>query len=133
MQPFANRHDAGVELAAKLQKYRGRTDVVVLALPRGGVPVAFEIAEALDAPLDIFVVRKLGMPGHAEFAMGAIASGGVRVLSEDVIRWYGIPNDAVEAVARQELAEMERREREYRQGRTLTPLAGRVVILVDDG
>ena len=133
MQPFANRHDAGVELAAKLQKYRGRTDVVVLALPRGGVPVAFEIAEALDAPLDIFVVRKLGMPGHAEFAMGAIASGGVRVLSEDVIRWYGIPNDAVEAVARQELAEMERREREYRQGRTLTVCLAEVFGIGESG
>ena len=132
-RPFADRYQAGRELASKLRKYRGRHDVVVLALPRGGVPVAFEIAEALDAPLDIFVVRKLGMPGHPEFAIGAIASGGVRVLSEDAIRWYGIPDSAIDAVARQELAELERREREYRQGRPLTDLRDRIVILVDDG
>ena len=132
-RPFADRHQAGRELASKLSKYRGRHDVVVLALPRGGVPVAFEIAEALDAPLDIFVVRKLGMPGHPEFAIGAIASGGVRVLSEDVIRWYGIPDSAIDVVARQELAELERRDREYRQGRPLTDLRDRIVILVDDG
>lgn len=132
-RPFADRREAGVELASQLRKYRGRHDVVVLALPRGGVPVAFEIAEALEAPLDIFVVRKLGMPGHPEFAMGAIASGGVRVLSEDVISWYRIPNSAIEAVVRQELTELERREREYRQGRPLTNLHDRIVILVDDG
>jgi putative phosphoribosyl transferase len=132
VRPFANRRQAGAELASKLRKYKGQ-DVAVLALPRGGVPVAFEIAEELDAPLDIFVVRKLGMPGHPEFAMGAIASGGVRVLSDDVIRWYGVPDHAVEAVARQELAELERREREYRQGRPLIDLRGRIVILVDDG
>jgi predicted phosphoribosyltransferase len=132
-RPFDNRREAGVELASRLRKYRGRDDVVVLALPRGGVPVAFEIAEALDAPLDIFVVRKLGMPGHPEFAMGAIASGGVRVLSDDVIRWHGISSAAVEAVAQQELAELERREREYRRGRPLTDLRNRTVILVDDG
>src|SRR5213592_3658251 len=107
-RPFANRREAGVELASKLRHYTGRSDVVVLALPRGGVPVAFEVAEALDAPLDTFIVRKLGMPGHAEFAMGAIASGGVRVLSEDVIRSYGIAPEAVEAVARQELEELQR-------------------------
>src|SRR6266540_5088027 len=132
-RPFANRREAGRELAARLDAYRGRRDVVVLALPRGGVPVAFEIAEALDAPLDIFVVRKLGMPGHPEFAMGAIASGGVRVLTDDVIRWYGVPHSHIEAVARQELSELERREREYRQGRVLTDLERRTVILVDDG
>jgi putative phosphoribosyl transferase len=131
--PFADRHEAGVELASKLRAYRGRPGVVVLALPRGGVPVAFEIAEALDALLDIFVVRKLGMPGHPEFAMGAIASGGVRVLNEDVVRAYRIPSGAVETVAREELAELERREREYRQGRPLTELRDRTVILVDDG
>ena len=132
-QPFANRREAGAELAAKLTRYRGRDDVVVLALPRGGVPVAFEVAEALDAELDIFLVRKLGMPGHREYAMGAIASGGVRVLSEDVVRAYGIPAQAIEAIAREEQAELERREREYRQGATLTNLRDRVVILVDDG
>jgi putative phosphoribosyl transferase len=130
---FANRHEAGVELASRLSHYRGRGDVIVLALPRGGVPVAFEVAEALEAPLDIFVVRKLGMPGHPEFAIGAIASGGVRVLSDDVIRWYGIPESVIDAVARQELAELERREREYRQGRPLIELRDRIAILVDDG
>src|SRR5438105_4370091 len=104
VRPFTDRREAGKALAASLQAYRGRQDVVVLALPRGGVPVAFEVAEALDAPLDIFVVRKLGMPGHPEYAIGAIASGGVRVLSEDVIRWYGSPESAIDAVARPELA-----------------------------
>jgi putative phosphoribosyl transferase len=133
VRPFADRREAGRELASKLKHYRGGGDVVVLALPRGGVPVAFEIAEALDVPLDIFVVRKLGMPGHPEYAMGAIASGGVRVLSDDVIRWHEIPSEAVDAVARQELAELERREREYRRGRPLPDLCGRTVILVDDG
>jgi putative phosphoribosyl transferase len=132
-RPFADRHEAGVELASHLQAYRGRPDVIVLALPRGGVPVAFEIAESLDVALDIFLVRKLGMPGHPEFAMGAIASGGVRVLSDDVIRWYGVPHSAVEAVTRQELAELERRESEYRQGRQPTSLRQKVVVLVDDG
>src|SRR5204862_5703158 len=126
--PFVDRREAGKELAAKLGAYRGRKDVVVLALPRGGVPVAFEVAEALDAPLDIFVVRKLGMPGHPEFAIGAIASGGVRVLSEDAIRWHGIPESAIDAVARQELEELERREREYRQGRPLMDLRDRIAI-----
>ena len=132
-RPFANRREAGVELASKLRQYAGRDDVVVLALPRGGVPVAFEVAEALDAPLDIFLVRKLGLPGHPELAMGAIASGGVRVLNEDVVRWYDIPDRVIDAVARQEQAELERREREYRQGRTLIDLRGRTVVLVDDG
>jgi predicted phosphoribosyltransferase len=120
-------------LASRLLRYRGRPDVVVLGLPRGGVPVAFEIAQALGAPLDVFVVRKIGMPGHAEFAIGAIASGGVQVLSEDVIRAYGVPRAAVEAVAERERAELERREREYRGGRPLLDLHGRTVILVDDG
>jgi predicted phosphoribosyltransferase len=132
-RPFADRREAGAELAAQLRHYRGRDDVIVLGLPRGGVPVAFEVAEALVAPLDVFVVRKLGMPGHPEFAMGAIASGGVRVLSDDVVRWYRVPQSAIDAVARSELAELERREREYRQGRTVMDLRGRVAILVDDG
>jgi predicted phosphoribosyltransferase len=132
-QRFANRREAGVELATKLKRYAGRSNVVVLALPRGGVPVAFEIAEALGAELDIFLVRKLGMPGHREYAIGAIASGGVRVVSEDMIRAYGIPAYAIEAIANDEQAELERREREYRQGATLTNLRGRIVILVDDG
>lgn len=133
VRPFADRREAGRELASHLSQYRGRTDVSVLALPRGGVPVGFEVADAIDAPLDVFVVRKLGMPGHPEFAMGAIASGGIRVLSEDVVRGYRIPDSAVDAVTRSELLELERREREYREGRPLTDIAGRVVILVDDG
>src|SRR5689334_15129874 len=113
--PFADRREAGRALAAALERYAGRNDVVVLALPRGGVPVAFEVAEALDAPLDIFLVRKIGMPGHREFAIGAIASGGVRVLSEEVIRAYGVSRHAIEQIAREEQAELERREREYRR------------------
>jgi putative phosphoribosyl transferase len=133
VRPFTDRREAGQALAASLRAYRGQQGVVVLALPRGGVPVAFEVAEALDAPLDIFVVRKLGMPGHPEYAIGAIASGGVRVLSEEAIRWHGIPAVQIEAVARQELAELQRREREYRQGRPLIDLEHRTVILVDDG
>src|SRR5947208_15248514 len=132
-RPFANRREAGKELATKLSGYRGRHYVVLMGLRRGGVPVAFEVAEALDAPLDIFVVRKLGMPGHPEFAIGAIASGGVRVLSDDVIRWYGIPESHIEAVAHQELMELQRREQDYRRGRRLTDLQRQIVILVDDG
>jgi predicted phosphoribosyltransferase len=133
VRPFADRAEGGRELAARLQRYQDLPNVVVLALPRGGVPVAFAIAEALDAPLDIFVVRKLGMPGHPEFAMGAIASGGVRVLNEQIIRTYGIADGAVDAVVRQEVAELERREREYRRGRSLVDLRDQIVILVDDG
>jgi predicted phosphoribosyltransferase len=130
---FANRREAGLELASQLRQYAGRNGVVVLALPRGGVPVAFEVAEALDAPLDVFLVRKLGLPTHPELAMGAIASGGVRVLNEEVVRWYAVPDSIIDAVARAEQAELERREREYRHGRPLTDLRGRTVILVDDG
>jgi putative phosphoribosyl transferase len=130
---FTDRREAGRELASKLREYAKRADVVVLALPRGGVPVAFEVAEVLDAPLDIFVVRKIGMPGQPEFAIGAIASGGVRVMSEDIVRMYGVPASAIDAVARRELAELERREREYHQGRPMIDVVNRTVILVDDG
>ena len=130
---FQDRRDAGRALAAALRKYAGRDDVVVLALPRGGVPVAYEVASALGAPLDLFLVRKLGTPGHRELAMGAIASGGVRVLNDDVVRWYGIPKDAIEAVAREEERELVRRERAYREGRESVPIEGRLAILVDDG
>jgi putative phosphoribosyl transferase len=130
---FQDRREAGRTLAAKLRQYGGRSDVVVLALPRGGVPVAFEVAEALDAPLDLFLVRKLGTPGHSELAMGAIASGGIRVLNDDVVRWYGIPPAAIDAVAQEEQRELERRELAYREGRAPAPLGGRIVILVDDG
>jgi predicted phosphoribosyltransferase len=130
---FADRREAGRELALRLEAYRGRDDVVVLALPRGGVPVAFEVAEALGAALDIFVVRKLGMPGQPEFAIGAIASGGVVVLNDEAIRWHHIPQSQIDAVAREELVELQRREQAYRQGRPLIALQGRTVILVDDG
>src|SRR5215211_2622149 len=132
-RPFADRREAGVELASKLRHYAGRNDVVVLALPRGGVPVAFEVAESLDAPLDIFLVRKLGMPGHPEYAIGAIASGGVRVLSEEVVKFYNIPQSVIDSIARTEQHELERREREYRAGTRLTDLLNRIVILIDDG
>jgi len=131
--PFANRSDAGKALAALLAHYRGQPGLVVLALPRGGVPVGFEVAEALGAALDVFLVRKLGMPGHPEFAMGAIASGGVRVMSDDVVRLYGVGAHAIEQVARAEQAELDRREREYRQNHPAVDLQGKTVILVDDG
>jgi predicted phosphoribosyltransferase len=104
-----------------------------LGLPRGGIPVAYEVAQALHAPLDVFVVRKLGLPGHSEYAMGAIASGGVRVLNENVIRQLQVPSSAVEAVVRAEYLELERRELAYRGARQAVPAEGRVVILVDDG
>jgi predicted phosphoribosyltransferase len=132
-QSYRDRRHAGRELATRLNHFKGRRDVVVLALPRGGVPVAYEIARALDAPLDVFLVRKLGVPGHRELAMGAIASGGVRVLSPDVVSWYGIPEAVIDEVARDEQAELERRERAYREGRTPVELRDRVVLLVDDG
>jgi len=130
---FEDRREAGRALAARLRSYAGRPDVVVLALPRGGVPVAFPVAEALDAPLDLFLVRKLGVPGHRELAMGAIASGGVRVLNDDVVKWYGIPAEAIDAIAREEEQELRRREAVYREGYDAVPLAGRIVILIDDG
>jgi len=130
---YADRPEAGKALATELQRYADREDVVVLGLPRGGVPVAYEVAQFLHAPLDVFVVRKLGVPGHEELAMGAIASGGVRVLNEDVVRWYQLSDTTIETVARVEGAELERRERAYRDGRAPEPLKGRVVIIVDDG
>jgi predicted phosphoribosyltransferase len=130
---FEDRKAAGRALAARLRKYAGRGDVLVLALPRGGVPVAYEVAEVLGAPLDLFLVRKLGTPGHRELAMGAIASGGVRVLNDEVVRWYGITPAAIDAVAREEQRELERREAIYREGREPASMEGRVVILIDDG
>jgi putative phosphoribosyl transferase len=132
-RPFADRRDAGRVLASTLRKYAGSNDVIVLALPRGGVPVAYEVAIALGAPLDVFLVRKLGTPGHRELAMGAIASGGVRVLNDDVVQWYGISDAAIENVAREEAEELARREREYRDERPAPVLTNRIVILVDDG
>src|SRR5438067_6022675 len=114
---FRNRIDAGRKLAAKLAAYRDQPDVIVLALPRGGVPIGFKVAQALHAPLDVFLVRKLGVPGHEELAMGAIASGGVRVMNEQVMRALPIPQKMVEAVAAEEQQELERREGLYRDGR----------------
>ena len=130
---FLNRQDAGRELAAQLSAYADKAGVLVLALPRGGVPVACEVATALNAPMDVFLVRKLGTPGHRELAMGAIASGGIRVLNDDVVQWYRIPQPAIEAVAREEEQELLRREGEYRGDRPAPDLGGRTVILVDDG
>ena len=132
-QAFQDRRQAGRALSEELRKYVGRNDVVVLALPRGGVPVAFEVARRLEAPLDLFLVRKLGTPGHRELAMGAIASGGIRVLNDDVVRWSGIAQDDIDAVAHEEERELLRRELAYREGRDPVPVEGRVAILVDDG
>jgi putative phosphoribosyl transferase len=133
MPRFRDRADAGVQLASRLDAYANRKDVVVLALPRGGVPVGFEVAQRLKAPLDVFVVRKLGMPGHPELAMGAIASGGVRVINEDVTRAYGIGSSVIHEVAKREQVELERRERAFRDDRPPLQLRGRSVVLVDDG
>ncbi|PYL08704.1 MAG: phosphoribosyl transferase [Verrucomicrobia bacterium] len=130
---FPNRTEAGRLLAEKLERYAGRDDVIVLGLPRGGVPVAYEVARRLGAPLDVFIVRKLGVPGFEELAAGAIASGGVRVLNEDVVRAIPHGEEAIEAVTAKETAELERREQLYRAGRTAPELRDRVVILVDDG
>jgi len=130
---FLNRTDAGRQLASQLSRYAGRSDVLVLGLPRGGVPVAFEIATALDAPLDVFVVRKLGLPGHEEFGIGAIASGGVRVVDDSVLRAYGVDEETLNRITERERRELERRERLYRDDRPFPSAADRVVILVDDG
>jgi len=130
---YLDRRDAGAELGRKLHRYIDRGDVMVLGLPRGGVPVAFEVARALGAELDIFVVRKLGVPGQRELAMGAIASGGVRVLNHEVVSWLRIPEPVIDEVAREEQAELERRERLYRGDRSPVEIRDRIVVLVDDG
>src|SRR5512132_3262605 len=130
---FRDRAEAGDVLAGQLGHYAGRDDVVVLALPRGGVPVAARVARALGAPLDVFVVRKLGVPGHEELAMGALASGGVRVVNQQVVGRLGLGEADLRRVAEAEGRELARRERSYREGRAPPALAGRVVILVDDG
>jgi putative phosphoribosyl transferase len=130
---FLDRTDAGRQLAALLTAYADRSDVLVLALPRGGVPVAYEVARALHAPLDVFLVRKLGLPGQEELAMGAIASGGVRVLNDEVVRALDIPDEVIDAVAADEQRELERRERLYRDDRPAPEVRGRTVLLVDDG
>ena len=130
---FLDRYDAGRRLAAALSSYANQPDLLILALPRGGVPVAYEVARALHAPLDVFLVRKLGFPGHPELAMGAIASGGVRILDRQLIGMYGVPAREIERVTAAERREMERRERLYRDGRPAPDVRGRTVILVDDG
>jgi predicted phosphoribosyltransferase len=130
---FRDRREAGRLLAERLSGYAGKPDVVVLGLPRGGVPVAYEVARALGAMLDVFLVRKLGVPGHEELAMGAVASGGLRVLNEEIVEQLGIPADQIDAVAAKELEELARRERLYRGGRPPPDLCGRTVIVVDDG
>jgi putative phosphoribosyl transferase len=131
--PFADRIEAGQTLAGKLTTYRDRDDVIVLALPRGGVPVASEVARALGVPFDVFVVRKLGVPGHEELAMGAIATGGVRQVNRDVVDALGIPDNVIDAVAAHEQRELERREQAYRGTRPAPALINKTVILVDDG
>jgi predicted phosphoribosyltransferase len=130
---FLNRTDAGRLLSEKLEKYAGRGGVIVLGLPRGGVPVAYEVAKRLRAPLDVFIVRKLGVPGFEELAAGAIASGGVRVLNEDVVRAIPYASEAIEAVTARETAELQRREQTYRDGRAAPELRDKIAILVDDG
>jgi predicted phosphoribosyltransferase len=130
---FRDRAEGGRLLAEKLADLAGRSDVLVLALPRGGVPVGFEVARALESPLDVFVVRKLGVPGDEELAMGAIASGGVRVLNDEVIRALDIPDRIIRAVVTRELRELNRQERLYRGDRPPLEVRGRIVILVDDG
>jgi putative phosphoribosyl transferase len=130
---FRDRVEAGRCLAERLSAYADRPEVIVLALPRGGVPVGFEVARALRAPLDVFLVRKLGVPGRKELAMGAIASGGVRLLNEDVVQVLKIPESVIDAVADEEQRELERRERLYRDDRPPPAVRGRTVILIDDG
>lgn len=131
--PYTDRAEAGRQLAREMSAYADRPDAIVLGLPRGGVAVAYEVAEALGVPMDIMVVRKLGTPGQEELAMGAIATGGARVLNQQVIRGAGVPDELVEQATRREERELERRERAYRGDRPRPGLAGRCVILVDDG
>src|SRR5688572_23315205 len=133
MSQFADRRHAGRALAFALQAYRGRADLLVLALPRGGVPVAYEVARSLAAPLDVFVVRKLGVPGHEEFAMGALASGGLCLVNDEVVRELGISTADIRRTARLESQELARRELAYRGERPPADVVGKTVILVDDG
>lgn len=133
MAPFKDRRDAGKKLASKLSAYAGHPKGIVLALPRGGVPVAYEVARALNLPLDIFLVRKLGLPGRDELAIGAIASGGVRVLNGDIIRMLSVPEEVINFVAKRELQELQRREDLYRGRDPFPQVRDRTVILIDDG
>ena len=130
---FRDRTDAGRQLAAKLTEYSDRRDLLVLGLPRGGIPVAFEVARALHAPLDVYVVRKLGVPGHEELAMGAIAGGGILIINDAVVQTLGIPPEIVARIAESEHRELERRESAYRGNRLPAEITGRTLILVDDG
>jgi predicted phosphoribosyltransferase len=130
---YHDRHDAGRKLVGRLLRYADRPDVIVLALPRGGVPVGYEVARALGVPLDVFLVRKLGVPGHEELAMGAIASGGVRVVNEDTVQRLGIPDIWIDEAADREARELARREEAFRDGRPAPDVRGKTVILVDDG
>ena len=132
-QPFKDRREAGRILAERLHGHVPRSNVVVLALPRGGVPVAYEVAAALDAPLDVFVVRKLGVPGSEEYAIGAIASGGIGIVDERTVAMLGISRQDLDRVVHRERRELDRRERLYRRGRPFPDLAGKTVVLVDDG
>ena len=133
-EPFTDREEAGKLLGAEVARRIGeRDDAIVLALPRGGVPVGYEVARAIGAPLDVFTVRKLGVPGHEELAMGAIASGGVRVLNDEVLRYVGVPQSTIELVAEREGRELERREKAYRGDRPPLDVRGKTVIIVDDG
>src|SRR5207253_6254473 len=133
VERFQDRTDAGRVLATKLTEYADRKDVQILGLPRGGVVVAFEVAKQLHVPLDIFLVRKLGVPGHEELAMGAISTGGVRVLNDDVVDYLQIPGGVIDAIAAIELRELERRERAYRGDRPEPDVQGKTIVLVDDG
>ena len=130
---FQNRAEAGRQLAAKLTEFKDRRDVVILALPRGGVPVGFEVAKALNAPLDVFIVRKLGVPGQEELAFGAIASGGTTVFNEALVQALRLPPALLERVVEKEQKELERREKLYRHGKAAPDLSGKIVIIVDDG
>jgi len=133
LRQFRDRTDAGQQLAVRLAKYANRPDVIVLALPRGGVPVAFEVAKALGAPLDVFLVRKLGVPGWEELAFGAIASGGIRVLNPDIVQRLGLSHEVIDRVAAVAQQELERREHKFRGDRPPLQLRGRIVIVIDDG
>ncbi len=133
MERFLNRRAAGREISRKLLKYAGQSDVIILALPRGGVPVAYEVALALKAPLDVMIVRKLGLPGREELAIGAIASGGIQILNKDIVHALGVNQAVIHSVMERELRELQRREQEYRGDRPALDLHNRIVILVDDG
>lgn len=130
---FENREEAGRKLADKLLEYENRNDVIILALPRGGVPVAYEVAKKLEVPMDVFLVRKLGVPGQEELAMGAIASGGIEVLNRDIVQSLGISRSTIDKVAEKEHSELERREKYYRGDRPKPEIKGKHVILIDDG